>query len=238
MDYGQKNLADRLASDYCLGTMRGGTRRRMESLMLAHPALRKAVANWDATLYPLAESVKAVAPPPRVWQNIEQRLFGKPQAQNTAWWRKLGVWQGLSAALASVLVASAMVLSTQVPQPSQPSQTAAAAPVIIVLNASDARPDGQAMAFAASYAPQSKVLVIRPVEAPKLANGKTLELWALPPGGAPRSLGLIGALQTTQLKGMTDLNGIQALAVSVEPSGGAPHASPTGPIVSVGKLQI
>jgi anti-sigma-K factor RskA len=73
--------------------------------------------------------------------------------------------------------------------------------------------------------------------------GRVLELWSVPPQGAPRSLGLIsadgatvlprGKLPDTLLKGGTD-----ALAVSVEPPGGSPTGAPTGPVVYAGKLQL
>ena len=36
MDYSRPDLADRLAAEYALGTLRGGARRRFESLLAAH----------------------------------------------------------------------------------------------------------------------------------------------------------------------------------------------------------
>ena len=44
MDYGRRELADRLAAEYVLGTLRGPARRRFDSLLAAHPALRIAKA--------------------------------------------------------------------------------------------------------------------------------------------------------------------------------------------------
>jgi anti-sigma-K factor RskA len=64
-----------------------------------------------------------------------------------------------------------------------------------------------------------------------------LELWAVPAQGAPRSLGLIQANATTTLIRSQLLANTAAFAVSVEPAGGSPTGAPTGPIVSVGKLQ-
>ncbi|HSI58836.1 MAG TPA: hypothetical protein VLA16_14855, partial [Ideonella sp.] len=75
MDYGRNPLADRLAAEYVLGTLRGRARHRFETLLPAHPALRWAVARWQDMLLPLAASVKPVEPSAAVWTGIEARLF-------------------------------------------------------------------------------------------------------------------------------------------------------------------
>ena len=43
MDYSNRELADRLAAEYALGTLRGGARRRLQQLLPAHPTLAAAV---------------------------------------------------------------------------------------------------------------------------------------------------------------------------------------------------
>ena len=42
MDYSRPELADKLAAEYALGTLRGPARRRFENLLPAHPSLRRA----------------------------------------------------------------------------------------------------------------------------------------------------------------------------------------------------
>jgi anti-sigma-K factor RskA len=76
-----------------------------------------------------------------------------------------------------------------------------------------------------------------------LTADRVLELWSVPPQGAPRSLGLISASGTTvlsraKLPATLLKGGTAALAVSVEPPGGSPTGAPTGPVVFAGKLQI
>ena len=56
MDYSRPELADRLASGYVLGTLRGPARRRFEALLPAHAMLRGAVRDWQDRLMPLARS--------------------------------------------------------------------------------------------------------------------------------------------------------------------------------------
>ncbi|MCB1776389.1 MAG: hypothetical protein KDI50_03030 [Candidatus Competibacteraceae bacterium] len=94
-------LRDALAAEYVLGTLHGAARRRFESLLPAHPALRKAVNGWEYRLNRLAAASPVAAPPPEVWRGLEQRLF--PVAPSRSWWNNLALWRGL--ALASVLAA-------------------------------------------------------------------------------------------------------------------------------------
>ena len=78
----------------------------------------------------------------------------------------------------------------------------------------------------------------RPIDAPPLTAQQALELWAVPAQGAPRSLGLVRADGATTLLRAHLLDNTAAFAVSVEPAGGSPPGAPTGPIVSLGPLQI
>src|SRR5262245_20966946 len=76
MNYARPELAERLASEYVLGTLQGGARRRFEALLPAHPMLRQAVARWNARLQPLAQALPPLAPSSAVWRGIEARLDG------------------------------------------------------------------------------------------------------------------------------------------------------------------
>src|SRR3989344_4351646 len=103
MDYSRPDRADRLGAEYALGTLRGGARRRFESLLPAHPALRQASADWERRLAQLAVSTEPVAPAARVWEGIQQRLFPAAQVARqqasaiVRWWQRLGLGQSLPA---------------------------------------------------------------------------------------------------------------------------------------------
>jgi anti-sigma-K factor RskA len=227
MDYGRAPLADRLAAEYVLGTLRGGARRRFDALLPAHPLLRSAVADWQARLAPLAASVPAVDPSAQLWSRIEQQLFASDAPSTLPWWRRLGLWQGLATA-ATVTAIGLGVLLNQ-PQPVQP-------PIVIVLNAN---PDAQGVVparFVASVTPDGRALVLRPVDAVALDAGRALELWAVPGQGAPRSLGLVRPDQATTVLRTQLLDNTAAFAVSLEPAGGSPTGAPTGPILSLGSI--
>jgi anti-sigma-K factor RskA len=79
-------------------------------------------------------------------------------------------------------------------------------------------------------------VVTRPLVEVTLQADRALELWAVPPSGAPRSLGLIAGNAATVVRRDKLLDGTAALAVSLEPSGGSPTGAPTGPVLYVGKL--
>jgi anti-sigma-K factor RskA len=82
-------------------------------------------------------------------------------------------------------------------------------------------------------------LWVKPIDPAMHVADRSLELWALPPGAAPKSLGLISAgdkLAALQLPAAADqsLADVPMLAVSLEPKGGSPTGAPTGPVLYTG----
>jgi len=249
MDYSRPSLADRLAAEYVLGTLHGPARRRFETLLPAHPALQQAVQHWQMRLAPLSLTAVPVQPDPAVWQALQQRLFGLPiereptrgeplarpavaLAPPASWWQWLGLWQGLSGlALAAVVGLSLLLAQSQSVQP----------PVVVVLAAnpdSGASAEMQNASFVLSLSADGRSLVLRPINAPALSATRAFELWAVPANGAPRSLGLVSGQDGATVRRSGLLQGTAAFAVSIEPAGGSPTGAPTGPIVSLGRLQI
>jgi len=228
MDYSRPELADRLAAEYVLGTLQGPARRRFETLQSAHPALRQAVAQWQARLTPLSASVPPMAPPARVWQGVEARLFGAAPAARPPLWQRLALWRGISG-VATAAALALFVVASQTPPPQ--------APIVVVLAANPEAAQALNASFVASVSADGRALVLRPLHDVALSPQRALELWAVPAQGAPRSLGLVRASGATTLLRAQLLRDTAAFAVSVEPAGGSPTGAPTGPIVSVGKLQ-
>ena len=230
MDYSRRHLADRLAAEYVLGTLRGPARRRLENLLSAHPALREAVAQWQQRLSPLSVTVEEVTPSAQVWRTIEQRLFGeRAPAPTPTLWQRLALWRGLAGVATAATVAMFMV-SSRVPPPQ--------APIIVVLGSNPEAAQALNASFVVSVTADGRALVLRPINDLAPTPGRALELWAVPAQGAPRSLGLVRESGATTVLRTQLLRDTAAFAVSVEPSGGSTTGAPTGPIVSVGKLQI
>ena len=226
MDYGHPRRADRLAAEYAAGLLRGRARARFEALLPSHPALRTALRQWQERLMPLAAVIPPQAPPPRVWQRIEAALFAGRSAGAGApqpWWRRLALWQGLTAAGATAVVALAALLANP------PAQT----PFVVVLSSAGANP---APAFVASFNADGRSVVTRPLTPVAVQAERSLELWALPARGAPLSLGLISPRGASVVQRARVARDTDALAVTLEPAGGSPSGAPTGPVVYSGKL--
>lgn len=102
MKSGNRELVDRLAAEYVLGTLRGGARRHFER-WLRSPQVRLMVHEWEDRLSGLEPVPQRVAPPDQVWEGIEQRLelrkFGRPP-----------VWRWLTIAAAAALLATAALV--------------------------------------------------------------------------------------------------------------------------------
>jgi anti-sigma-K factor RskA len=237
MNYFRAPLADRLAAEYVLGTLRGPARRRFDALLPAHPALRAAVTRWQDALVPLAASVRPVEPSARVWQGIEARLFadrraadGQPALSPGHWWQRVLPWRAATGLATAAALALGVALT--LPKPVQP-------PLVVVLAPADAAVAGalSKARFVASVSADGRGLVLKPIDAVALDPQRTLELWAVPGQGAPRSLGVVAAQGATTVIRAELLRNTAAFAVSVEPAGGSPTGAPTGPIISVGRLE-
>ncbi len=231
MDYGRPDLADRLAAGYAAGTLRGAARRRFEALLPAHAGLRAATREWLERLMPLTLSVPPQTPPASVWKAILARIDPPPASAGAGpAWSRLAFWRGLAGFTSVAAVALAVLVVS--PTPVQ-------APIVVVLSAAGA-PEGSvaAASFVASISADGRAVVTRPLVNVGLQPDKSLELWAIPPGGAPRSLGVISPNGTTVVQRDKALEGTDTLAVTLEPPGGSPSGKPTGPVLYAGKFTL
>jgi len=236
MDYGRPDRADALAAEYVTGTLRGGARRRFQSLLPAHPSLQRAVSQWQDRLLPLTSTITPVAPPARVWQRIEEQLDGRrapavsatPIKDRIDRWRSLALWRSVAGLATVAAIALAVVVAN--PPPSLP-------PILVVLSTPATAGSPASPSLVASVSSDGRALVTRPIVPVSLQPDRALQLWALPTQGAPRSLGLISADGTTALPGSRIQSDVTALAVSVEPPGGSPTGQPTGPVILTGALR-
>jgi anti-sigma-K factor RskA len=72
-------------------------------------------------------------------------------------------------------------------------------------------------------------------------QGRVTELWLIPAGKAPRSLGLVSNDKSNTVTVPEDVRAAlvagSVLAVTLESAAGVPHAAPTGPIIAKGAIQ-
>ncbi len=229
MDYGRPDLADSLAAEYVAGTLRGGARRRFESLLPAHALLREATHAWQERLMPLTESIAPVQPSGEVWRRVSERIGGEAKAATGAW-QRLSFWRGLTTFASVAAIGLAVLLA---------NPRAVPPPVVVVLTATSAVPGGvRPASLVASISGDGATLVARPIVPVSVQADRSLELWAVPKDGAPRSLGVLpGGSGTVALRGSV-LAGVDTLAVTIEPLGGSPTGKATGPIVYAGKFSL
>jgi anti-sigma-K factor RskA len=222
---GNDTLRQKLASEYVLGTLKGGARRRFEGWLHNDADLRNITAEWRQRLEPMAEFATPVAPPKRVWKQIEQRLHLAPQGGWALWrdslsfWRSLGMASSAIAALLVIVVATRMLDATQISYVA--SLTDEKAQTALLLTA-DSR---------------HGALDVRMVGNAPVPSDKDLELWAVPKSGNPRSLGLLADKGSVKLALSERAigNDVALLAVTLEPKGGSPDPNgPTGPILYKG----
>ncbi len=245
-DDGQPPSADILAGEYVLGVLDAEQRRQVEQRIDSDPGFARLVSQWEQRLAPLLESLGTEAVPAHMWPRIRSAL-GWPAvaAAPPRVWQRTGFWQGmtaLAATLALVAVFSRSELETTAPvappvavtpsTPAEPEQ--ATRPVTPLLH-----DDGTPGWLASVDKTQGKVLMV-PVPAAADAAGRAPELWLIPAGGAPRSLGLV-SINRAHTVAVPDalrealVNG-SVLAITLEPASGAPGGIPTGPVIAKGDI--
>jgi anti-sigma-K factor RskA len=96
------------------------------------------------------------------------------------------------------------------------------------------------MKVVASWDPASRRLVLAVAGDMPADPSHAHELWVIPEGGKPRSLGTMAAGKQMHMRLADALAQLlqqgATIAISVEPPGGSPTGAPTGPVVASGSL--
>ncbi len=240
-------LLELLAASHALGTLRGGARRRFESLAREQAPVRAAALVWQGRLSSMTELQPSVVPDPAVWTRIRNMIDAEQakaaierqrdaanardaaRPQPGGWLRSLALWRGATAAgaLATVL---AVVVGLNLRDQLQNAPT-----VQYVAVLSD---DRSAASMLVTFDPKKKQLSLQRVGSYSEGADKSLQLWALAPGAAPRSLGVMDKAPALRLAASeADVHAVPTLAVTLEAKGGVPAGSgPKGPVVFKGAL--
>jgi anti-sigma-K factor RskA len=213
-------LIDALAAQYVLGTLRGPARKRFEQWRNSSPLIDRRVNAWEDRFVHLALALPPVTPSPRTWESIEKRINARTQPI-----KKPVPWRALAAAIVMVAAIGSVFTVWQM------GGFIGLSP-LTTITASDGSPlwriditdDHQRMRAVA-------------LNRSALHPGKSLELWALPEGKAPVSLGVLpdsGKLDRLLTASQREaLRASAKVAVSLEPLGGSPTGGPTGPVLFV-----
>lgn len=218
---------DAFAAEYVLGTLDLSERTAAAARRLREPALDQAIRDWELRLAPLTEAIPAIEPPPGILAAVQRRLESGPDptidlTRRLQRWRSAAI--GLGALAACLAVAVGLRETTFRSEPRT---------FVAVLQKDPTSPG-----FVVSVDLDSRSLTVRPVAA-QAQPGKSYELWLVGDGGAPKSLGVVdGPVAGRPTLARYDAKTVQnaTYAVSLEPQGGSPSGSPTGPVVFSGRL--
>lgn len=242
---GQPPSDELRAGEYVLGVLDADERRQVQQRIASEPAFAALIDMWEAHFAAWTRRVPPVLPPAHVWPRIRTRLGWSPVEDTRGGvWNNVSFWRTAAALAVAASVAMIVIGLRERPPVAPtappvvvlpPAEEAAAKPVTVL-----ARDDGTTAWIASVDIAKGKVLVV-PVPSPADAGGRINELWIIPPGKAPLSLGLVSnekahtitlpaALRQAMAVGAT-------LAVTLEPPEGIPHAAPTGPIIAKGDIR-
>ena len=213
-----------------------------EQLEAAHRAasdeqFAEEVARWRGRFAPFYDEIEPVRPPSDLWVRIEAITTGDRAVNDnfSVLRRRLIAWKSAAAAMTALAACLALVLLLEPrtvisPQP----QISAQRPMVAVLAA-----HGSSKAVA-SWDPGGRQLVLAVTGDMPVGPNHSPQLWVIPPGGKPRSLGLMPPSKQAHLRLANAIAQLleqgATIAVSVEPSGGSPTGAPTGPVIASGSL--
>ena len=225
-----------LAAEFVLGLVQGAERDALEKRRRDDYRFAQDVEFWEARLGSLADEIVPADVPAHIWDRIAEEVGHKPvplsvssaaKGTRAGLWNSLGFWRGLGIA-SSALAAACLVFLFSTPAAPPPSLVAA-----LTLT------DGKSAFMATVDRMTGKVMLMPAVDTPAPPD-HTHELWLVPVGGTPQSLGTFvasGPILVDMPDQMMPHAGNDAmLAISVEPMGGSKTGAPTGPVVASGKM--
>lgn len=243
---------DLMAAEYVVGVLDADGRRRARQRIEREPDFAHDVQRWESWFTPWLESLAPVEAPPATWSRISATLWRhtlaerKPAAPpaRVPLWDRLGFWRGLGTGGVAVALVSVIALMLNLrgppgaPTPTSPpvavAPPPAPAPMVLALRHEDG-----STAYTAMLDPVRGRMVLVPVQ---LGGDPALspELWLIPAGGKPHSLGMVKRGEPMVVDIPANLRGAArsdaVFAISLEPAGSQPHASPTGPVIAKGSI--
>jgi anti-sigma-K factor RskA len=228
---------DVLAGEFMLGLLDSVEQRQLQVRVATDREFAQRVEQWERRLAPLLSDIQPEEPSAQVWAGICRRLGWTTEREASAsLWESLGFWRA-TAVLAGLIAVAAITLSvqersTRVVTPPVATQAKPVTPL--------ARDDGTPGWLASVDAAHGTVLMV-PVPSAPDSQGRVPELWLIPAGHAPRSLGAVSINNSDTVTVPEDARAAlvagSVLAITLEPALGIPHAAPTGAIIAKGTIR-
>lgn len=217
-----------LAAELALGLLDGPDADAARLRLAADPAMAARVAWWHEQLAPLTDEA-AEQPGADLWHRIQRAV---PVNDNAPVLMRR--WRAVAVAAMAGVIALGSTLLLRPPAPSPVILTGSpSAPTLL------ASLDGKAgVAATVAYNRDNGRLTIVPGTLD--TSARDAELWIIPAGGQPVSLGPIDPRAPSSAAVSPDRRALIAsgatFAITMEPRGGSPTGKPTGLIVGSGTI--
>jgi anti-sigma-K factor RskA len=235
---------DVLAGEFVLGVLDTTQRRQLQARIQTDRAFARRVEEWERRLAPLLADIQPVAVPASIWTAVCARLGWtepepEPETLAIGFWQRLGFWRAATVFASVVAIAAiAFTLDRSLLPALQPAQQQAEGPTkpVTPLQHDDGTPG-----WLASVDTEKGTVLMVPVPAAPDAQGRVPELWLIPAGKAPVSLGAVSTnrshIVTVPPNARAALVAGSILAITLESAAGIPHAAPTSAVIAKGTIQ-
>ncbi|MCT8002085.1 anti-sigma factor [Sphingomonas sanguinis] len=215
---------DMMAGELVLGLLDGEERAAALRRILSDPHFAAEVEWWRNHFAHLFDDYRPADAPAHITAQIVAAPAAKPR---TPIWATASAAVAIAAILLLFLLPRPEPVSLPLPEARSPNLMIAA----LAPEAKDAKPIGTTVNM-----DRGELRIAGNALAPE---GKIAQLWVLREG-KPYSLGLLNRDGATRIIVPTarrqDLRTGAVLAISIEPPGGSPEPTPTGPVVATGTL--
>lgn len=225
---------DLRCAEYVLGVLTADERREIELALQQEPGIAESLAHWQRRLMPLSEDLAEALPPSHVWERVQSQLGWIPSERPSGLWNSLSFWRW--AGLTSFVAAGALAIGLAWISLHNAGGPPAGAQYLV---ATLQRQGGGA--WTATVDTGNGQIVMVPPQGLTIAADRSTQMWMIPPGSKPISLGVIDTQHPTIVRvaqqQLRILGPQTTLAVSLEPQGGSPTGQPTGPVLAAGPAE-
>jgi anti-sigma-K factor RskA len=243
---------DLTAAEYALGVLDQTERAAADARSAREPAFAQAVLAWVLRFEPLIDRVEPIEPSAALWPRIEAATGPKtmsapaplptpandtplPAPRSAGMWRAWAIGASAVAAVALLFIAVRPALH-EGGSPTILAGAQAGRTLVATLTLTESK----ASAFTIAYDPARSMIYATPAGDFSIPRARAAELWLIPADGKPRAVGLVDPSKPASMPMPEPFKALArekaVLALSIEPLGGSPTGSPTGPVVATGSL--
>ena len=216
---------DLMAAELVLGLASADDQVAARRRMATDAGFAERMVFWQERFAAMTDAIAPVKPSAKLKKKMLARVFPKPRVSVL---QRVWLWQGVSiAALLFAGYLGVQLLQINTGPVTQP--TVLAAQLV---------GETSGLQILAVVEPVKHEIALRRVSG-QVAPNRAFELWAILPGQAPVSLGVLPEQETVRVLVPEALRSQAAqitLAISDEPLGGSPTGAPTGDVLAVGQV--